>query len=67
MKIIYNGSYGPNIMAGGIAFTAGDPTEVADEAVAEALLAKSHFSAEASIPPPAKSKNGTAPVTEGRV
>jgi len=62
MKIIYNGALGPQITAGGIPFTAGEPTEVADEAIAAALIAKPHFSASvetqdvASLPKAATTK-----------
>ena len=66
MKVIYNGNLGQNIKAGEIPFTAGEATEVADEAVVASLLTKPHFSAEVIAPTVAtKSKTGTATVTEG--
>jgi hypothetical protein len=44
MQITYNGAQGPQIVAGGLPFTAGEPTEVAEEVIAASLLAKPYFS-----------------------
>jgi hypothetical protein len=56
-QIIYNGAMGPNINAGGIPFTAGESVAVADDAIADALLAKPHFSETPDVTTQAPAKN----------